>query len=165
MKKKVLAVGAHFDDVELGCGGTLANHVDQGDEVTVFVATHSGYSDPNQREIRSKDVARNEGVKGAEILGFDLLCGEWETKLIFTQVSRPTACSGRRLSVVGGYPAYRPVLSARLMSPRLKLGGGVCISLRRLMQVRWDPALPVPCRAMGCIGDEMRGFVWSREGS
>ncbi len=92
---RVLAVGAHFDDVELGCGGVLAKHVAEGDEVIVYVATHSGYGDPNQREIRSKEVARSEGVKAADILGVDLLCGEWETnELIFGD---PLVCSVLRI--------------------------------------------------------------------
>lgn len=36
---KVLAVGAHPDDVELGCGGTLVRHVARGDQVTILVLT------------------------------------------------------------------------------------------------------------------------------
>ena len=35
----VLAIGAHPDDVELGCGGTLAKHVARGDRVTLLVIT------------------------------------------------------------------------------------------------------------------------------
>ena len=38
----VLAIGAHFDDIELGCGGTLAGHVRRGDNVYAYVATVSG---------------------------------------------------------------------------------------------------------------------------
>jgi LmbE family N-acetylglucosaminyl deacetylase len=76
---KVLAVGAHFDDVELGCGGTLAKHVLRGDEVTLYVATNSGYADPDNRVIRSSETARLEGEKAAKILGVKLVCGDWET--------------------------------------------------------------------------------------
>ena len=35
----VLAIGAHFDDIELGCGGALAKHVKNGDKVIGFIAT------------------------------------------------------------------------------------------------------------------------------
>jgi len=35
----VLAIGAHPDDVEVGCGGTLLGHVAQGHEVSVLVLT------------------------------------------------------------------------------------------------------------------------------
>ena len=53
----ILAIGAHFDDVELGCGGTLARHVQQGDHVFVFVATISGFSNQDQEEVRSSQMA------------------------------------------------------------------------------------------------------------
>ena len=33
---KILAIGAHTDDVELGCGGVLLDHVDAGHEVHVL---------------------------------------------------------------------------------------------------------------------------------
>lgn len=95
----VLAVGAHFDDIELGCGGTLARHVQRGDNVTVYVATHSGYSNPSGRVIRARDVARREGERAAQILGVKLLAGDWETNhLIF---SDPLVCSV--LSIVEEY--------------------------------------------------------------
>ncbi len=37
--KRVLAIGAHPDDIELGCGGTLAKLVSQGVEVMALVLT------------------------------------------------------------------------------------------------------------------------------
>jgi len=30
---KILAIGAHFDDIEIGCGGTLKQHAKRGDEI------------------------------------------------------------------------------------------------------------------------------------
>jgi len=33
---KVLAVGAHPDDIELGCAGTLLQHGARGDEVNLL---------------------------------------------------------------------------------------------------------------------------------
>ena len=36
MSENVLAIGAHVDDIEIGCGGTLLKHRDAGD--TVFLA-------------------------------------------------------------------------------------------------------------------------------
>jgi LmbE family N-acetylglucosaminyl deacetylase len=35
----VLAIGAHPDDIELGCAGTLIKHVASGDPVTMLVVT------------------------------------------------------------------------------------------------------------------------------
>lgn len=39
---KVLSLGAHPDDIELGCGGTIVRHVARGDEVTILVMTSGG---------------------------------------------------------------------------------------------------------------------------
>ena len=77
---KILAIGAHFDDVELGCGGTVARHVRNGDEVIIYVVTNSGYTDYAQRVIRKPEIALAEGKKAAEILrASSLLCGDFPT--------------------------------------------------------------------------------------
>src|SRR5262245_55195225 len=76
----VLAIGAHFDDVELGCGGTLAKHKANGDSVYVYIATVSGYRAPDQTIVRDNDVARREGEEAVRILGVDeLICGRFRT--------------------------------------------------------------------------------------
>jgi len=38
--KRILALAPHPDDLEIGCGGTLAEHAARGDEVHIFVATY-----------------------------------------------------------------------------------------------------------------------------
>jgi LmbE family N-acetylglucosaminyl deacetylase len=77
---RILAIGAHFDDVELGCGGTIAHHVAKGDECTIFVATNSGYSNHAQKVIRKPEIALEEGKKAAKILGaVELACGDFPT--------------------------------------------------------------------------------------
>lgn len=72
----ILAVGAHFDDVELGCSGALAKHVRAGDCVSIYVATDSEYSNSEGKLIRSGKVARTEGEKAASIIGAELICGK-----------------------------------------------------------------------------------------
>ncbi len=77
---KVLAIGAHFDDVELGCGGTVARHARDGDQVHIYVATNSGFTDYAQNVIRKPEVALAEGQRAAEIMGAeDLVCGDFAT--------------------------------------------------------------------------------------
>jgi LmbE family N-acetylglucosaminyl deacetylase len=54
----VLAVGAHPDDIELGCGATLARHVARGDTVALLVMT-SGERGPDahSRIAEQEDAA------------------------------------------------------------------------------------------------------------
>lgn len=78
----ILAVGAHFDDVELGCGGTIAKHTKHGDTVWIFVATNSGYSNYARRILREKEVALEEGLAAANILGATLMCGDHNTHYV-----------------------------------------------------------------------------------
>lgn len=77
---KILAIGAHFDDVELGCGGALASHAVRGDEVYVFVATVSGFANHYDQSVRSSEIARAEAAEAMRILGVkEMFCGDFKT--------------------------------------------------------------------------------------
>ncbi|GLW27665.1 hypothetical protein Areg01_06050 [Actinoplanes regularis] len=61
MMRSVLAVGAHPDDIELGCGGALAAHRAAGDAVTMLVVT-GGQNGPGLvagRQAESEAAARS----------------------------------------------------------------------------------------------------------
>lgn len=76
----ILAIGAHFDDVELGCGGALARHVQQGGNVYVYVATLSGFSNQYNQAVRSNESALEEARNAMAILGVkEMLCGNFKT--------------------------------------------------------------------------------------
>lgn len=75
----ILAIGAHYDDIELGCGGTLAKHVSRGDNVFAYVATTSGFSNHQNILIRSDDIAIKEGQLAMNILGVKLIRGNFKT--------------------------------------------------------------------------------------
>lgn len=76
----ILAIGAHFDDVELGCGGALARHAAQGDDVYVFVATVSGFANQYNQAVRTNESALDEARNAMAILGVkELLCGNFKT--------------------------------------------------------------------------------------
>ncbi|HTY38698.1 MAG TPA: bacillithiol biosynthesis deacetylase BshB1 [Bacteroidota bacterium] len=64
MKIDVLAVGAHPDDIELACGGTIAKLVKQGYSVALADVTQGELGTRGTKEIRAK-----EAQKAAEILG------------------------------------------------------------------------------------------------
>ena len=46
-RKNILAVGAHADDVEIGCGGTIASHIKNGDRVIILIMTESFFTNYN----------------------------------------------------------------------------------------------------------------------
>jgi LmbE family N-acetylglucosaminyl deacetylase len=76
----VLAIGAHFDDVELGCGGALARYAREKHQVYVYVATVSGFADHYNKAVRSNEVALAEARKAMEVLGVtELLSGRFKT--------------------------------------------------------------------------------------
>lgn len=76
---KILAIGAHFDDIELGCAGTLMKHIDEGDEVMILVVTHTGYYNHDGVQRRSKEIAFKEGEAAAKIIGAKMVCGNLKT--------------------------------------------------------------------------------------
>ena len=56
----VLAIGAHYDDIEIGCGGTIARHVQNGDNVVFLTISHSGYESIEGQKIRDAKIAKKE---------------------------------------------------------------------------------------------------------
>jgi LmbE family N-acetylglucosaminyl deacetylase len=92
----VLVVSAHHDDLELGCGGTVARLVEAGHQVVSLVMTHSGYSNPSGIEIRSSAAALAEAQSAAATLGYELISASEDTFDI--AVSDANAC--RILNVI-----------------------------------------------------------------
>ena len=75
----ILAVGAHYDDVELGCSGALLRHVAAKDRVTVLVVTDSAYKNHEGQLIRSSQTALNEAKTAAGIIRAELICLNYKT--------------------------------------------------------------------------------------
>lgn len=75
---KILAVGAHADDVELGCGGALARWSREGHDLVIHVATDSAYANPEGRPIRTAADARAEAEAAASRLGARLEVGPFK---------------------------------------------------------------------------------------
>ncbi len=66
---RYLAVGAHLDDIELACGGTLARAIKNGHQVRMVVLSGSEYSNYKGQVLRTKAQALREGRRAASILG------------------------------------------------------------------------------------------------
>lgn len=79
MTVKVLAMGAHPDDMELEAGGTLAKFAQKGYEVTLLVLTSGGYTDMKGTDY-SDNQLQKEAKIASEILGVkDIIFFEYET--------------------------------------------------------------------------------------
>lgn len=79
---KILAIGAHPDDIEIGCGGTLAKFAAKGHQVYLFIATDGAAGGDAQ-------LRRQEQAAAAAILGVkEVIWGE----LIDTEIriDKPT---------------------------------------------------------------------------
>jgi LmbE family N-acetylglucosaminyl deacetylase len=68
-KRRVLAIGAHPDDLELGCGATLAKLADAGHEIHALVMTAGERGgDSGSRPAEALRGARFLGVRAVEVL-------------------------------------------------------------------------------------------------
>ena len=67
MKLDILAIGAHPDDVELSCSGTLAKEISLGKKVGILDLTRGELGTRGSAEIRDA-----ESSKAAEILGVEV---------------------------------------------------------------------------------------------
>ena len=70
---KVLAVGAHHDDVEIGCGGTLARLARAGHQIFAVTLTNSETHYDLRGIHRTRAQALTEARRAAAVLGVELL--------------------------------------------------------------------------------------------
>ena len=67
MKLDILAFGAHPDDVELACSGTLAKHKAMGHKTGVIDLTHGELGTRGSAELRDKEAAAAGQILGLAI--------------------------------------------------------------------------------------------------
>ncbi len=89
MKVDVLAIGAHPDDVELGCGGTIAKLISEGKKVAIIDLTQGelGTRGTNEtRAIEAQNAAEILGISARENLnmkdGFLVNSEEYQLRII-----------------------------------------------------------------------------------
>lgn len=68
MSKNILIVAAHPDDEVLGCGGTIARHVSEGDKVNI-VYMADGITSRDLQTHKDSEVRQTASHKAQEILG------------------------------------------------------------------------------------------------
>lgn len=85
-QKIILAVGAHADDIDIGCSGTIAKWIKEGAQAFYLVLTDGskGSEDPKISDKELTKIRKSEQQKAADILGvrqvffLDFVDGELE---------------------------------------------------------------------------------------
>jgi len=62
----ILALAPHPDDLEIGCGGTLAAHAARGDTVHMFVATYGDVG--GEMEVRRREQEASAAILGIKAI-------------------------------------------------------------------------------------------------
>ena len=113
-KLRILAVGAHPDDVEIRCGGTLACYAQAGHHVMIAHATngekgHVTIPPPELAKIREKEARAAAAVIGAEVFWLNFpdaeLFYDKETRLVFVDMLRQARPD---IILTHWYEAYHP---------------------------------------------------------
>ena len=109
MGRLILAVGAHYDDVEMGCGGTLIQHVRSGDKVIIAITSSDDpyAEDPKERRKEQKGCDKFTGFEAilfkvgdpiSKIIGkLDLI----KPQIIFSMYEKDTHQDHRRAFEIG----------------------------------------------------------------
>jgi LmbE family N-acetylglucosaminyl deacetylase len=68
-RERVLAIGAHPDDIEIGCAGTLFTHRRRGDRISLLTL---GQAEEGDAQATSTEAALAARLIGAQLLAADL---------------------------------------------------------------------------------------------
>jgi len=109
---KILAIGAHYDDIEIGCGGTLLKHVEKGDKVVLGITSSDEYRTGDKDDRYQEQVLSAEflGVGTEDIFRFSYhdethnIIGQLDyikPDIVFTQHEFDTHQDHRRASIIG----------------------------------------------------------------
>lgn len=79
----ILAIGAHPDDIEILCGGTLALYAEQGHSIFMAVATDGSVGTPDLTKAEIAEIRKQEQEKAAALLGATLIWMGFEDEWLF----------------------------------------------------------------------------------
>lgn len=79
----ILAIGAHPDDIELDCAGTLAKYVKAGHKVFLATATSGNIGSATHSMEEIARIRKAEAAKSAAILGAEYICLDYDDEMFF----------------------------------------------------------------------------------
>ena len=79
----ILAIGAHPDDIETSCGGTLAKYAKMGHKVFTATATNGniGSATLSMEEIAA--IRKEEAIRAAAHIGAEYICLDYDDEMFF----------------------------------------------------------------------------------
>jgi len=98
---RILAIGAHPDDVDILCGGTLALYAQAGHEVWVAVATNGNVGSTTLTHDEIAAVRHQEALNSCAVIGARLIWMDFDDEWLFDD--RPT-----RTRFIDAYREARP---------------------------------------------------------
>lgn len=81
---RILGVGAHSDDLELLCAGTLAKYVEQGHSVVMAIATNGELGSTALSKTQTAATREKEARAAAEIIGAELIWMGYPDAFLFS---------------------------------------------------------------------------------
>ena len=74
MKNNILAIGAHADDVEFGCFGTLIKHINDGDNVHILIMSNGDVKHSvTNKTLRISEQTKLESKTAANLINANLI--------------------------------------------------------------------------------------------
>lgn len=144
--ERVLAIGAHPDDVDFFCGGTLALYARQGAKVTIAILTRGDIGAPTGTRDAIALQRRAEAQASADVLGADLIWIGYDDEFLFS-------ARDSRLAVIDALRKARPdvmfILDENDYNPDHRAAGTIARDARvpatvPLIETRYAPISVAP---------------------
>ena len=79
----ILAIGAHPDDVEISCGGTLAKYAKQGHKVFTATATNGNIGSATLPMDEIARIRKEEARRAAAHIGAEYICLDYDDEMFY----------------------------------------------------------------------------------
>lgn len=79
----ILAIGAHPDDVETMCAGTLAKYAAQGHKVYIATATNGNIGSAHHTMEEIAAIRKQEAANSAAIIGAEYICLDYDDEMFY----------------------------------------------------------------------------------
>lgn len=79
----ILAIGAHPDDVETMCAGTLAKYAAQGHKIFIATATSGNIGSARHSMEEIARIRKQEAANSAAIIGAEYICLDYDDEMFY----------------------------------------------------------------------------------